>query len=84
MEEIGYISLVDEEYIRLPYRIGQTVNIGTTHDIDAIVIGIIIRSGNHICYECAWMNSGERRTAVFDQTEIRSSRRRVTHIGFTI
>jgi len=54
------------------YKIGDHVKVGPLYDEDAVVIGILIRSGG-ITYECATINSfGERKSDYFSPAEIHS------------
>jgi hypothetical protein len=59
--------------IELAYAIGQPVEVGADEKelVKAKVIGILIQQDG-VSYHCAWVNSGERKTAYFTPFEIRT------------
>ena len=54
------------------FMIGDLVEFVVGRDIPAIVTAHLVRAEGHVSYEVSWFHDGQKQTAWFDASEIRT------------
>jgi len=68
--------------LKIPFEIGQTVSFKIAKEIEAVVSGIIIRTGLTYFLECSYFHNGEYKVKVVSPEEVKSDSSGKTKIGF--
>ena len=68
--------------MKIPFCIGQVVRFKIAKEIEAVVSGIIIRTGMTYFLECSYFHNGEYKVKVVSPEEVRSDVECKTKVGF--
>lgn len=66
--------------VKIPYKIGQRVDLKHSDGVEATLVGVQIYAGS-VTYLCRWMHNGEYKEQWLSATEI-GGKKNQTKIGF--